>query len=176
MQRSFTQIWLNSFWIGVACSVLPFISNPCTWKTISLLSRNLYKCKQVTCSVVVACLLDNPHFVVAFLIFYINIVHFFVNHVHKSIIFVFEGFIYNFKNTISIFVTTFSICFVKSVCKEHHLHRVKDGEYFIRKCRITESITVFLSFKENGAVESHRTLVKGYGGDHASLQTTVLTV
>ena len=108
-QRVFTQDWLNSFWITIACSVLPFIwkrffyspkktlnksnnfflrkskidmlililwpntkrnvscsilpfishgkqSNECTSRRISLPSRNLYKCKQVACNVVVACL------------------------------------------------------------------------------------------------------------------------
>ena len=35
-------------------------SNECTWSRMSLPLRNIYKCKQVACSVVVACLLINP--------------------------------------------------------------------------------------------------------------------
>ena len=52
MQRIFTLNWLNSYWIAVTCSILPFLSqdkqsDECTWKWRSLPSRNLYKCKQV---------------------------------------------------------------------------------------------------------------------------------
>ena len=66
-QRVFTQDWLNSFWIAVAFSFLPFTlhgkqSIECTWRRMSLPLRNLYKCKQVACSVVVACLLVYPLF------------------------------------------------------------------------------------------------------------------
>ena len=62
MQRVFTQHWLNSFWIATAWSILPFIlqgkqSDECIWRIMYLSSRNLYKCQQVACSVVVACLL-----------------------------------------------------------------------------------------------------------------------
>ena len=37
-------------------------SNECTWRRMSLPSRHLYKCKQVACSVIVACLLVYPPF------------------------------------------------------------------------------------------------------------------
>ena len=57
-QRVFTQNWLNSFWIAVTCSVLPFIrqdkqSDKYTWNIISLPSQNLYKCKQVVYVIVI---------------------------------------------------------------------------------------------------------------------------
>ena len=64
--------------------------NEGTSRRMSLPSQSLYKCKQVACSVVVACLL-------AYTFFYID--------VNKSIIFVFGAFVYHFKNTISILVT-----------------------------------------------------------------------
>ena len=56
----FTQDWLNSFWIAIVCSVLSFSSqgkqsDECTWRRMSLPSRNLYTCKQVV-SVIVACI------------------------------------------------------------------------------------------------------------------------
>ena len=71
-QRVFTQNWLNSFWtmylytrpncswIAVTYSVSPFISlntqsDDCNWRRMFLLSRNVYKCTQVACSVVVVC-------------------------------------------------------------------------------------------------------------------------
>ena len=63
----FTQDWLNIFWITFAWSVLPFISQ-LNSLMIALgaeclcLPRNIYKCKQVACSVVVACLQLNPLF------------------------------------------------------------------------------------------------------------------
>ena len=94
--------------------------------------RNLYKCKQVACSVccclliclfavfklhfVVACLILNPFFYidvfVAGLLFFILMLlpYFciFVDHVNKPIIFCFFGaFVYHFQSTISIFVTIY---------------------------------------------------------------------
>ena len=60
-QLVFTQNWLNSFWIDVASSALPFISHDnesnewCTWKRMPLPSRNHYKCKQVAWNLVIAC-------------------------------------------------------------------------------------------------------------------------
>ena len=55
----FTQNWLNSLWISVACFVLSFIShgkqsNESTCRKMSLPSRNLYKRMQLTYSVTVA--------------------------------------------------------------------------------------------------------------------------
>ena len=46
-QRVFAQEWLNSIKTSVACSVLPFksqgkLSDECTWRRMSLASRNLY--------------------------------------------------------------------------------------------------------------------------------------
>ena len=98
---------------------------------MSLHLRNLYKCKQVACSVTVACLLVYPLFLyctllllvyffipffkqrlllfVCFFIafFKLMLLYFslFVDHVNKPIIFDFGVFVYHFKNTISIFVT-----------------------------------------------------------------------
>ena len=63
-----TQDWLNNFWITVACYILLFLSlgkqsDKCTWRRLSLAWRNLYKCKQVACGVVVvACLFVYPLF------------------------------------------------------------------------------------------------------------------
>ena len=102
-QCVFTQDWLNSFWIVVERSILPFIlqtkqSNECTWRRMSLASRNPYKCTQVACSVIVACLFLN------FLLIYIYL---FIDYIIRPIIFVFIAFIYHFRNTISIFLTIF---------------------------------------------------------------------
>ena len=99
---------------------------------MSLPSRNLYKCKQVACSIVVICLFAYPLFLYCTLLlpiyffiplFYCNVVvpcsllyYFFilmvlldfclfVDHVNKPIIFVFEAFVYDFRNTISIAFT-----------------------------------------------------------------------
>ena len=55
-------------------------------------SRNLYKCKQVAYSVVVACLLLIP--------FYTDVVA-----ILLSIIFLFRAFVYHFKNIFAIFAT-----------------------------------------------------------------------
>ena len=90
----------------------------CTWRRMSLPCRNLYKCKQVACSVVVACLLVYPlffilHFVVACLLlhahfYYTDVVAIFLFIRWLFIIFVFRAFVYHFKNTINIFVTVCS--------------------------------------------------------------------
>ena len=91
--------------------------NECTWRRMSLPSRNFYICKQVTCSDVVSCLLVYPLFlyctlllpVYFFIPFFIPLLllYFclFSDHVNKPIIFVFGAFVYNFKKTISSFVT-----------------------------------------------------------------------
>ena len=63
--------------------------------------REIYKCKQIACSVVVACFVNPLLFILPLLL----LVYFF-DHVNKPIIFVFGTF-YHFKNTISIFVTIF---------------------------------------------------------------------
>ena len=122
MQRAFTQNWLNSFWTAVACSVLSFIlhgkqSYEWTWRGMSLPSRNLYKCKQVACSVVVVCCVYplffytalccclftslTPFVFILMLLLYFGL---FVDHVTKPIILVFEAFSYHLKNAISILV------------------------------------------------------------------------
>ena len=141
-QRVFTQVWPSPFWPAVASSILPFISHgkqfdECSWRRISLPSRNLYNCKQVACSIVVTSFVLFRHFLyrtslllVYFLIplFYTDVVvvclllyalfisimlllYFclFVDHVKKPIIFSFGTFVYYFKNTISIFVTLYNI-------------------------------------------------------------------
>ena len=123
--RVFTQDWPNSYWIAVTYSILPFISQSTqsdefTSRRMFLPSRNLYKCKQVACSVVVACF--YPFFYTALCyclftslspFFYTDVVAIFlifINHVNKPNIFVFAFlflFVYHFKNTISIFVTIY---------------------------------------------------------------------
>ena len=67
MQHVFTQEELNSFSIAYVYSALSFIShtkqsNECTWRRMSLLLRNLYKCKQVAWSIVVTFLFVYPLF------------------------------------------------------------------------------------------------------------------
>ena len=116
-QRVFTQDWLNSFWTSASCSVLPFLShgkqsNECTWRRMSLPSKHLYKCKQVACSVIVACLFVSPFFVVLqfvvaclllnlfFILMLLPYFCLFVDHVNKSIIFAFGAFVYHFCNNI----------------------------------------------------------------------------
>ena len=75
---------------------------------MSLSSRILYKCKQVACSVVIACLLVYTLFYYLLLnksAFFIltELLYFcvFVDHVIKPI---FGVFVYHFENTISIVV------------------------------------------------------------------------
>ena len=108
-QRVFTQDWLNSFWITFACYVLRFLlqtkqSNECTWRRMNLPSRNLYKCKQVTCSVVVACLLVYSLFILMLLLYFCFLRFIFICWSCNPVIFVFGNFVYHFNNTISIFV------------------------------------------------------------------------
>ena len=93
----------------------PFISqteesNKCTWRRISLPFRNLYKCKQVTCNVVVACLLLNRLFT-QMLLLYSGL---FADHVNKPIILIFKAFVYHFKNIIPILVTIRMLCMGES--------------------------------------------------------------
>ena len=107
MQRKFAQDWLNSFRIAVVCSVLPFISrgkqsNQCTLGRMSLPSWKIHKCKQIACSVVVACLLVYPLFFFWYCIY------------TDYYFFVFVAFAYHFKNSISIF-----IMFIMSSCRDH---------------------------------------------------------
>ena len=114
--------------------LLPFIahgkqSNECTWRRMALPLHNLYKCKQVGCSVVVACfiyqlffilhcvvacLLLNPRMLLLLVYFFIPFFYtdvvaifcLFVDHVNKFFhYFCFGAFVYHFKNSISIFVT-----------------------------------------------------------------------
>ena len=71
---------------------------PLSWSR--MLSWNFYKCKQVVCSIVVACLLDYFHaclLLYAFLILML-LVYFclFVDHVNKPVIFVSGAFVYHF--------------------------------------------------------------------------------
>ena len=122
MQRIFTQDWLYSFWIAIVCSGLPFISHgklsdECTWRRMSLPSRNLYKCKQVACNVIVTCLFVYPLFLYCTLLL---LVYFFFPYFvlilllyfcllvsHGNTLFIIV-FVYHFKNNISIFVTQYS--------------------------------------------------------------------
>ena len=119
MQCVFTQDWLNSFWIAVSCSVLPFISygkqsDECTWRIMSLLSINVNKLliRFFILHFVVACLLFNIFFlywcccclftplflfIILLLLLYFYL---YVDHVNNPIIFV-----YHFENNISIIVT-----------------------------------------------------------------------
>ena len=65
-----TEFFLNFRFF--ACSVLPFVSHgkqdECTWRRLSLTSRNLYNCKQVACSVVVVCFVYPPFFKMYFVV------------------------------------------------------------------------------------------------------------
>ena len=81
---------------------------------MSLSSRNLYKCQQVTCYGVFVYLLVYPLFYTALycLLFYslfilMLLLNFclFVHLVNKPNVFAFEAFVYHFRNTICIFVT-----------------------------------------------------------------------
>ena len=110
----------------------------CPWRRmsfpfpLSLLSLNLYKCKQMAWNVVVACLFVYPLLYTALCcrlftstsLFYTDIVAiffvFFADHVNKPIIFVFEAFIYHFKNTISILVTILS-CSLQLFSQDYNL-------------------------------------------------------
>ena len=113
MITSIIQDWLNSFWI-TACFVLHFIyqwkqSDECSWRRMSLPSRNLYKCKQVVYCYL--CIL----FTLSLLIFYLFIPSFYTDVIFLFIIwsckqdhcFVFVAFVYHFNNTYSIFVIIF---------------------------------------------------------------------
>ena len=119
MKRVFTQDWLNTFWIPVACRVLSFISqgklsDEYTWTEhwIHLSSRILCKYKQVVkvllfmyficicpCSVVVA-------FLIVYSLFYTDVIGIFLfirwsrKQIHCFV------FVYHFNDTISIFVIT----------------------------------------------------------------------
>ena len=98
-----------------------WVSDECTWRRVSLPSRNLYTyvnklfiviCVfylRCPCSVVLDCLLVYPLLFILMLLLYFCL---FVDHVNKSIIFVFGAFVYYFNNTISI--TILSIVLVKS--------------------------------------------------------------
>ena len=71
----------------------PFISqckqsNEYVWRRMSLPSRNLYKCKQVACSVVVACLLLKPFFILMLLLYFSLFID-----VNKPLIFGFKSFL-----------------------------------------------------------------------------------
>ena len=66
-----------------------------------IFSRNLYKCKQVAYSVVVAYLLLYLLFILMCLLYFCIL----INYVNLPIIFVFGAFIYHFKDTISIVIT-----------------------------------------------------------------------
>ena len=116
----FTQDWPNSYWNAVTYSVLPVIlqSNQfdeCTWRRMFQPLPNLYKCKQVACSVVVVCFYPFSLYCTLLLVVYFLISLFLywcccyifclcINYVNKPIIFVFWAFGYHFKNTISIFL------------------------------------------------------------------------
>ena len=63
LQSRLTEFFLNP----VVCSALLFISqtkqsNECIWGILSLHSGNLYKCKQVACSVAVSCFYSFTNF------------------------------------------------------------------------------------------------------------------
>ena len=123
--RVFTQDWQNSLWITVCWSVLPVImhckeSDECTWRIISLPSRNLYRCKQVI-DVIAVCVFCWHLFDICLLVyslFYINVVAIFLfirwscKQVHC---FVSGALVYHFNNTISIFVKACSNSFVNIV-------------------------------------------------------------
>ena len=132
---------LTEFFLNFRCLLLSFIShgkqsNECTCRKVSLPSRNLCKCKQVACSVVVTCLFAYPHFLYCFLFLpvyflvhsfipmfcclFTPLYHFFilmlllyfylfVDHVKKTILLVFKTFFYYFNNTIFIKIYTKSI-------------------------------------------------------------------
>ena len=125
-----------TFWTPGACSILLFISygkrsDECSiWRKIIFFLRILYKCKQVACNAVVACLFVYPLFYTALccclftsyslffilmllLVLYIFMplifiqmlllyVCLFVDHIYKRIIFVSVTYVYHFKNIISI--------------------------------------------------------------------------
>ena len=118
--RVFTQDWPDSYWIAATYSVLHFISqctlsDKCTSKRMFLLSLNLYKDKQVACSVIVVCFYRFLYCTLLLVVYFLILSFFtlmllryfclFIYHVNKLIIFVFVAFVYHFKNTISIFVT-----------------------------------------------------------------------
>ena len=131
-QRVFIQDWLNSFWTACLYTRLTefllnrrnllclacYTAKYAVWwmhlKENVSASRNLYKCKQVACRVVlvwfypffilqfvVECLLLNLPFFILILLLYFCL---FINHGNKSISFVFGAFGFHFMNTISIFV------------------------------------------------------------------------
>ena len=96
----------------LAVLLLHVLFNECTWRGISLPSRNPYKCKQIACSFIVACFVYMLFFILHLLLFVYFFILFyfclFIDHVNKPIILVFAACVYHFKNTISIFVTIIS--------------------------------------------------------------------
>ena len=80
---------------------------------MALTLRNLFKCKQVACSVVVTCFVYPLSFLYCTLL---SLVYFFIYY-----IFVFGAFVYHFKKTIFIFVTKFNI-FYQTTTKLVYIH------------------------------------------------------
>ena len=93
---------LIEFFLNCLCLLHVKQSNECNGRRMSLFSRNLYKCKQATCSVIIGCLFVytffyvwllfccclftflSPFFILMLLLYFCLFVH----HVNKLIIFV----------------------------------------------------------------------------------------
>ena len=110
MQCVFTQSWLNSFCLAFYIAAKQ--SNERISRTMFLPLQNLYKCKQVACSVVVACLLHNRlfytnllllvYFFILFLFILILLLCFclLVDHVHINPLFLFSELLFIFLITL----------------------------------------------------------------------------